>query len=59
LRTGRGFTPTEFAKLVNIGRCTVYFWESGRQFPAMDRMHEIARTLGVTLTKLMNPSDDA
>lgn len=53
LRTRRGLTQADFARLVGVSRPTVISWERGVTVPVLYTLKRLSDTLGVTLEWLM------
>lgn len=54
LRKGRGLTQEELAEALHISRTAVSKWESGRGYPNIDSLKEVARYFGVTVDDLLS-----
>jgi transcriptional regulator with XRE-family HTH domain len=53
LSTVRGLAPTQFAAELGVHRNMVSLWAEGRTAVAADRLPDVARTLNVTVERLM------
>ena len=57
LRKGRGLTQEELAEALYVSRTAVSKWESGRGYPGIDSLKEIARFFSVTVDELICPEE--
>ena len=57
LRKSRGLTQEELAEALYISRTAVSKWESGRGYPSIDSLREIARFFSVTIDELIRPDE--
>ena len=53
LRKGKGLTQEELAERLFVSRTAVSKWESGRGYPSIDSLKEIARFFSVTIDDLI------
>jgi transcriptional regulator with XRE-family HTH domain len=53
LRKGKGLTQEELAQAIFVSRTAVSKWESGRGYPSIDSLKEIARFFSVTIDDLI------
>ena len=53
LRKGKGLTQEELAQEIFVSRTAVSKWESGRGYPSIDSLKEIARFFSVTIDDLI------
>ena len=54
LRKKRGLTQEELAQALYVSRTAVSKWESGRGYPSIDSLKEIARFFSVSIDELLN-----
>ena len=54
LRKRRGLTQEELAEILYVSRTAVSKWESGRGYPNIDSLKEIARYFSVTVDELLS-----
>lgn len=52
-RKTQGFTQEEVAKRLNVSRTTVSSWETGRTFPDIERMINLADLYQLSLDQLL------
>ena len=57
LRKNRGLTQEELARALFVSRTAVSKWESGRGYPSIDSLKEIARFFSVTIDELICPQE--
>lgn len=57
LRKEKGWTQSEFAKKVGVGRTTVCEWEVGRNSPSYERLLQIAELFEVSMNYLTGESN--
>ena len=57
LRKGRGLTQEELAGALFVSRTAVSKWESGRGYPSIDSLREIARFFSVTIDELIGTEE--
>lgn len=57
LRKSRSLTQEELAEALFVSRTAVSKWESGRGYPNIDSLKEIARFFGVTVDELIRPEE--
>ncbi|MBQ6514238.1 MAG: helix-turn-helix transcriptional regulator [Clostridia bacterium] len=57
LRKSRSLTQEELAEALFVSRTAVSKWESGRGYPGIDSMKEIARFFSVTVDELICPEE--
>lgn len=54
LRKGRGLTQEELAEALYVSRTAVSKWESGRGYPSIDSLKEIAKYFSVSIDDLLS-----
>ncbi|MBQ3483769.1 MAG: helix-turn-helix transcriptional regulator [Clostridia bacterium] len=54
LRKQRGLTQEELARALYVSRTAVSKWESGRGYPSLDSLREIARFFSLTVDELLS-----
>ena len=54
LRKGKGLTQEELAKDLFVSRTAISKWESGRGYPNIDSLKDIAKYFGVTVDELLS-----
>ena len=54
LRKNKGMTQEELAEALFVSRTAVSKWESGRGYPGIDSLKEIARFFGVSIDALLS-----
>ena len=57
LRKSRGLTQEELAAALYVSRTAISKWESGRGYPGIDSLKEIARFFSVTIDELICPRE--
>ena len=57
LRKSRSLTQEELAEALFVSRTAVSKWESGRGYPGIDSLKEIARFFSVTVDELICPKE--
>ena len=57
LRKSRSLTQEELAEALLVSRTAVSKWESGRGYPGIDSLKEIARFFSVTVDELICPEE--
>lgn len=57
LRKSRSLTQEELAEALFVSRTAVSKWESGRGYPSIDSLKEIARFFSVTVDELIRPEE--
>jgi len=57
LRKKRGMTQEELAQQIYVSRAAISKWESGRGYPNIDSLKEIARFFSVTVDELIRPEE--
>lgn len=57
LRKSRSLTQEELAEALFVSRTAVSKWESGRGYPGIDSLKEIARFFSVSLDELLCPEE--
>ena len=57
LRKNRSLTQEELAEALFVSRTAVSKWESGRGYPGIDSLKEIARFFSVTVDELICPEE--
>ena len=58
LRTQRGFSQEQLARLADVGHQQVWRYESGNTMPSAEIVARIARALGTSADYLLGLSDD-
>ena len=58
LRKKKGLTQEELAEALYVSRTAISKWESGRGYPSIDSLKEIAKYFSVTIDELLS-SDEA
>ena len=53
LRKSKGLTQEELAEKLFVSRTAISKWESGRGYPSLDSLKEIARFFSVTIDDLI------
>ena len=54
LRKKRGLSQHDLAKLLYSDHTTVSNWEMCKRYPTLDKVHDIAKILGVSLHDLLD-----
>ena len=54
LRKNKGLTQEELAEVLFVSRTAVSKWESGRGYPSIDSLKEIANYFSVTIDELLS-----
>jgi len=54
LRKQKGLTQEELAELLFVSRTAVSKWESGRGYPTIDSLKQIAKFYGITVDELLS-----
>lgn len=54
LRKQKGLTQEELAESLYVSRTAISKWESGRGYPNIDSLKEIARFFGITIDELLS-----
>ena len=54
LRKQKGFTQEELAEALYVSRTAISKWESGRGYPSIDSLKEIAKFFSVTIDELLS-----
>ena len=57
LRKQKGLTQEELAEKLYVSRTAVSKWESGRGYPNIDSLKEIAKFFSVTIDGLLSPNE--
>ena len=57
LRKQRGLTQEELAEALYVSRTAVSKWESGRGYPSIDSLKEIAKFFSVTIDDLLSSNE--
>ena len=57
LRKKRGLTQEELAKLLYVSRTAVSKWESGRGYPGIDSIKDIAKFFSVSIDDLLSTNE--
>ncbi|MBA5275025.1 helix-turn-helix transcriptional regulator [Enterococcus hirae] len=58
IRTEKGLTQKEFAKLINVPERAYQYYESGTRKPNLDKIIEIADILDTSIDYLVGRSDE-
>lgn len=58
IRTEKGLTQKEFAKLINVPERAYQYYESGTRKPNLDKVIEIADILDASIDYLVGRSDE-
>ncbi len=53
LREARGLTQGALAKMINVTKSTISYYESGKRVPTVSNLHDLARALNVSFDYLM------
>ena len=57
LRKQKGLTQEELAEKLYVSRTAISKWESGRGYPNIDSLREIAKFFSVTVDELLSPNE--
>ena len=57
LRKQKGLTQEEFAEALYVSRTAISKWESGRGYPSIDSLKEIAKYFSVTIDELFSSDE--
>ena len=57
LRKNKGLTQEELAQAIYVSRTAVSKWESGRGYPNIESLKELARFFSVTVDELLSPDE--
>lgn len=57
LRKNKGLTQEELAQALYVSRTAVSKWESGRGYPNIDSLKELAKFFSVTVDELLSPDE--
>ena len=57
LRKGKGLTQEELAQAIFVSRTAVSKWESGRGYPNIDSLKELAKYFAVSVDELLSPDE--
>ena len=57
LRKNKGFTQEELAEALYVSRTAISKWESGRGYPSIDSLKEIAKYFSVTIDELLSSDE--
>ena len=57
LRKGTGLTQEELAQAIFVSRTAVSKWESGRGYPNIDSLKELAAFFSITVDELISPNE--
>ena len=57
LRKNKGLTQEELAQAIYVSRTAVSKWESGRGYPNIDSLKELAKYFSVTVDELISPKE--
>lgn len=58
-RQSKGLTQQRLADELRINRSTVAMWEAGESFPRADKLPQLARILGCTISDLFEDNEKA
>ena len=58
-RQSKGLTQQNLADELKINRSTVAMWEAGESFPRADKLPQLARILGCTISDLFESDEKA
>ena len=58
LRKSRNLTQEELAEALFVSRTAISKWESGRGYPSIDSLKEIAKFFCVTVDQLLSGEED-
>ena len=54
IRLRKGYTKTEFAKVIGVTRQTISNWEKGKTIPSADMLFDISNKIDVPYHEIMN-----
>ena len=57
LRKNKGLTQEELAEALYVSRTAISKWESGRGYPSLDSLKEIAKFFSVTIDELLSSDE--
>ena len=57
LRKNKGLTQEELAEVLFVSRTAISKWESGRGYPSIDSLKEIAKYFSVTIDELLSSGE--
>ena len=57
LRKSKGLTQEELAQAIFVSRAAVSKWESGRGYPNIDSLKELAAFFSITVDELISPNE--
>ena len=57
LRKNKGLTQEELAEALYVSRPAISKWESGRGYPSIDSLKEIAKYFSVTIDELLSSDE--
>ena len=57
LRKNKGLTQEELAEVLFVSRTAISKWESGRGYPSIDSLKEIAKYFSVTIDELLSTDE--
>ena len=57
LRKNKGLTQEELAEALYVSRTAISKWESGRGYPSIDSLKEIAKYFSVTIDELLSSNE--
>ena len=57
LRKNKGLTQEELAEVLFVSRTAISKWESGRGYPSIDSLKEIAKYFSVTIDELLSSDE--
>ena len=57
LRKSRGLTQEDLAEALYVSRTAISKWESGRGYPSIDSLKEIAKYFSVTIDELLSSNE--
>jgi len=53
-RTEGGWSAEECAEWIGVSAATWYHWENGRRSPDLDKLDDVANTLGISVSDLVS-----
>ena len=57
LRKNKGLTQEELAEALYVSRTAISKWESGRGYPSIDSLKEIAKYFSVTIDEILSSDE--
>ena len=57
LRKSKGLTQEELAEALYVSRTAISKWESGKGYPSIDSLKEIAKYFSVTIDELLSTDE--